>query len=162
MPKQKPTKKLTALEALKKQLAEAEKMRDEYLSGWQRCKADFENYKKHEADKTAKDREYFNRDWVLRILGLYDNLEMAESHLPQGLKDNEWVKAVLEIQRQFLSSIEGLEEIKAEGEKFDPQVHEAVEQVEAEDESDTVVEVLQKGYKLNGAVIRPAKVKVSK
>jgi len=156
-------KKPKALEPLKARLAEAEKLRDEYLNGWQRAKADYINLKKGESERAADSIKYFNKDWVLRILGLYDNLEMAESHLPDGLKNNEWVKAVLAIQNQFLESIEGLEEINPIGQPFNPQEHEAVEQVEVEGkEPDIIVEVLQKEYKLNDQVIRPAKVKVTK
>lgn len=150
-------------EALKEQLAEAEKLRDEYLAGWQRAKADYENLKKSESERVGESIRYFNKNWILRILGLYDNLEMAESHLPAELKDNEWIRAVLTIQKQFLGSIEGLEEMKAEGEKFNPELYEAIEQVEVEGkEPDIIVKVLQKGYLLNGEAIRPAKVKVSK
>lgn len=157
------SKKLTPTEALKGCLVEAEKLRDEYLAGWKRAKADYENLKKGESERAADSIKYFNKDWILRILTLYHNLEMAESHLPNNLKDDEWVKAVLTIQKQFLEGIEGLEEISRVGEKFNPEEHEALEQVEVEGkEPDIIVEVLQKGYKLNGQVIKPAKVKVSK
>lgn len=157
------TKKQTPTQLLKSQLQEMEKLRDEYLNGWQRAKADYENFKKGEAERTADSIKYFNKDWVLRILGLYDNLEMANKHLSDELKDDDWVKAVLAIQNQFIEGIEGLQEIIPEGEPFNPEEHEALEQVEVEGkEPDTVIEVLQKGYKLNDQVIRPAKVKVSK
>lgn len=144
-------------------LEECEKLRDEYLAGWQRCKADFLNYKKDEVERAQSNRWACQRNWLLRILELYDDLERAEKHLPNDLQENEWVKAVLQIQRQFLQSIEGLEEIKAEGEKFDPNFHEALEQVEDRDkEPGIIIEVLQKGYLSNGDVLRPAKVKVTK
>jgi len=161
MTKQKPTKKPTAIEVLRSQLQEMQKLRDEYLAGWQRAKADYENLKKGESERAADSIKYFNKDWVLRILTLYDNLEMANKHLPDELKDDDWVKAVLVIQKQFLEGIEGLEEINPEGQQFNPEEHEALEQVEGK-EPDKIVTVLQKGYKLNGTVIRPAKVKVSK
>ena len=138
-----------------------QKLRDEYLNGWQRAKADYENLKKGESERVTESIKYFNKDWVLRILELYDNLEMANKHLPEELKDNDWVKAVSAIQKQFIEGIEGLEEIKPVGEQFNPEEHEALEQVEGK-EPDIVIEVLQKGYKLNEQVIRPAKVKVSK
>ncbi|NQU82981.1 MAG: nucleotide exchange factor GrpE [Parcubacteria group bacterium] len=154
-------KKLTPVEVLKGKFVEAEKLRDEYLAGWQRAKADYENLKKGESERASESIRYFNKDWVLRILGLYDNLEMANKHLPDELKDDEWVKAVMAIQNQFLEGIEGLEEIEPIGKKFNPEEHEALEQEEGK-EPDLVIEVLQKGYKLDGQVIRPAKVKVSK
>jgi|ETNmetMinimDraft_2_1059921.scaffolds.fasta_scaffold163451_2 molecular chaperone GrpE len=162
MAKQPIKKKPSATEEIKQKLAEVEKSRDEYLAGWQRAKADFENYKKREIENKQQDREYFNKDWILRILELYDNLERAEEYLPDELKENDWVKAVREIQRQFLESIEGLEEIEAKGESFNPETHEALEQVDSEEEIGRVVEVVEKGYLLNDKVIRPAKVKVSK
>lgn len=155
MEKQKEDKSKKEANKLKK----CEKLRDEYLAGWQRAKADFENYKKKEMKNKQEDREYFNKDWILRILELYDNLERAEDYLPDELKENDWVKAVNEIQKQFLLSIEGLEEIRAEGEHFNPKEHEALEQVKGEG-TGIIAEVLQKGYKLNSKVIRPAKVKV--
>jgi len=92
-------------------------------------------------DNKQGDREYFNKDWILRILELYDNLERAGEYLPDELKENDWIKAVTQIQKQFLESIEGLEEVKSVGESFNPEMHEALEQVDSKEEAGIVAEV---------------------
>ncbi len=94
-----------------------------------------------------------------------DNLERAIS-AAESHKDEKTIKEGIEmVYTQFLGILEkeGLEEINPIGGKFDPELHEAVMQEESEDYSeDTIVEVLQKGYRLNDKVLRPAMVKVSK
>ena len=157
--KQKETKKT------KQELKECQKQRDEYLACWQRAQADFLNYKKQEVERLKKAVEYANLDLVLKILPILDNFSLVEKKLPEELKNNENIKGVLQIKTQILDFLknQGIEEIKAVGEKFDPNFHEAVEEVEAEDkESGMVAEETQKGYTLHGKVIRPTKVKVVK
>lgn len=145
------------------QLQECQKLKDEYLAGWQRERADFLNYQKEEKEKVHYIIDSAKKEWLLRFLDLADNLEIALKHQPQDLRENEWVKAVLEIYGNFLANLqkEGLKEINALGEKFDPNFHEAIEKIEAEGkESGEITQVLQKGYLLNGRLLRPAKVKV--
>ena len=84
--------------------------------------------------------------------------------MPQELKGNENIKGILQLKSQILDLFKknGVEEIRTKGEKFDPNFHEAVETVEEKDsQSGTILEETQKGYKINGKLIRPAKVKVA-
>ena len=143
----------------------SKKLKDEYLAGWQRCKADLENYKKGEAERIGRAIDFVKSELLLSILNTFDNLEMAKDNAPKKSEQSEWVEGILQIQEQFYEFLksEGIVEIKALGEKFDPNFHEAVVQIESgEKEPDIITEVLEKGYNLNGKVLRPAKVKVSK
>ncbi len=148
----------------KKKLEECQKQRDEYLAGWQRSRADFLNYKKEEAGRLQEFLKYANGELILRILPILDNFEKAEKEIPPEKKDD-YLKGILQIKTQlqdFLKS-QKVENIKSLGEKFDPNFHEVVEEIAAEGkESGIIVEEVKKGYLLNGQVIRPAKVKVSK
>jgi molecular chaperone GrpE len=81
------------------------------------------------------------------------------------LKENENVKGLLQIKQQILDFLKkkGIEEIKSVGEKFNPAYHEVVGEVETDQfETGTIVEEVQKGYKIEGRVLRPAKVRVAK
>jgi molecular chaperone GrpE len=102
---------------------------------------------------------------VLKFLPVLDNIYLAEKEITEELKDHKWTKGVMNIKSQiveFLKS-QGVEEIKAIGEKFDPNFHEAVEEVAVEGkESGIIIEEAQKGYKMGGRVIRPARVKIAK
>ncbi len=152
-------------EDLQKQLEELKKQKDEYLQGWQRARADFLNYKKEEMERIAGFMAYVNEELILKILPILDNFEIVENKLPESLKNEENVKGILQVKIQlqdFLKN-QGLEEIKTVGEKFDPNLHETVGEVEIKDkESGIIVEEIQKGYKINGRLLRPAKIKVSK
>lgn len=156
---------LNKLEELKENLRECEKLRDEYLTGWQRAKADFLNYKKEEGDRMETIMNFMKAKWLSRMLTVHDDLERAKERTPKSLENNNWVKGVLQIEEQFHSFFEeqGIVRVDPKGEKFNPNFHEAVQEVEKEGkESGTIVKVLEKGYLLNGRLLRPAKVKVVK
>ncbi|MBI2041702.1 MAG: nucleotide exchange factor GrpE [Candidatus Nealsonbacteria bacterium] len=149
-------------------LEECEKKAAEYLAGWQRARADFLNYKKEEMERIAEILKYGAEEMILKILPILDNFEIIESKLPEDLKKNENMKGILQIKKQisdFLKN-QGVEEIKSVGEKFDPNWHEVVEPASAEasagKESGVIVDEAQKGYKINGKLLRPAKVKIVK
>lgn len=166
MPKEKkePSEKVS-IEDLKKKLEECEKKSSEYLAGWQRARADFLNYKKEESERIGKLVEWAYADLILKILTILDNFEIAEKELPDDLKNNKNVKGLLLIKSQiedFLKK-QGVEEVKAIGEKFNPNFHEAIEEIETKDVmSGMVLEEIKKGYIFHGKLLRPAKVKLSK
>lgn len=149
-------------EKLKAELSEAKKQADEYKDKWIRNVAEFDNYKKRNA-KLWQDA--FNEgiaSVVLKILVIGDTLDRAI-----GLGLDEKTQAGIEaIKRKFDETLNSLdiEEINPVGEKFDPNIAEAVMQVEKtdEDESETVKQVFEKGYKLKDKIIRYAKVSVVK
>ncbi|RLC35009.1 MAG: nucleotide exchange factor GrpE [Candidatus Nealsonbacteria bacterium] len=152
-----------SLNEIRRQLEECQKKRDEYLAGWQRARADFLNYKKDEMERMAELVKFANVELILKILPVLDNFYEAEKKLKSA--ETEDVKGLLQIRVQFEDFFkrQGVEEIKSLGEKFDPNFHEAVEQVELKDkEPGTIIEEIQKGYTLQGKVIRPAKVKIVK
>lgn len=135
---------------------------NEYKDKWMRSVAEFDNYKKRNANVW---KEAFNEgatDVILKILPIGDNLEMA---LSMNLDDKtlEGIKLVIKKYADTLKSI-GVTEINPLGEKFDPLVAEALIQVDGDEgeESNVVKQVFQKGYKLNEKIIRYAKVSVTK
>ena len=143
-------------------LKKCQQQREEYLAGWQRSRADFLNYKKEEVKRVAELLKAANQEMILKGLPILDSFEKAAKEIPPDKKDK-YIEGFLQIQKQLQDILknEGVEEIKTLGEKFDPCFHEVVEGVEGQT-SGIIVEEIQKGYKLNGQVIRPAKVKVNK
>lgn len=153
------------IEELKKKLEECEKLKNEYLAGWQRARADLINYKKEEMERVAGLIQVANENLIFELLPILDNFDLAEKAIPEELKENENVKGILQIKKQILEFLKrhGVEEIKSLKEKFDPALHEVVGEIETDEfETGTVIEEIQKGYKINGRLLRPAKVKVVK
>ncbi len=158
-------KKGSSSEELKKKFRESEKMRDEYLAGWQRSRADFLNYQKQEMEKIEGLVNYALTELILKILPIFDNLQRAKKHIPKNLEDSDWARGILQIETQFGNFLkeQGIEEIKALGKEFNPDFHQAVEEVKIEGKkSGTIVEVLRKGYLRKKTLLRPAKVKMAK
>jgi len=153
-----------SLEAIKKKLEECEKIKNDYLAGWQRARADFINYKKEEQERFGVFFEMELGEIILKFLEIYDNFEKAKKSVPPDLKDNLYIKGFFQIQQSFWKILEGfgVERIKTEGERFDPNWHEAVESFSAKDVKEGfIVEELQPGYKLKGRLLKAAKVKVA-
>jgi molecular chaperone GrpE len=153
------------IEELKKKLDETEKLKNEYLAGWQRARADLINYKKEEMERIGSFIKIAQEGLILEFLPILDNFDIAEKKIPNDLKENENVKGLLQIKQQILDFLrkKGVEEIKSVGEKFNPAYHEVVGEVDTDQfETGTIIEEVQKGYKINGRVLRPAKVKVAK
>ena len=160
-------------EELHKKIEELEKQKSEYLAGWQRSRADFLNYKKEEIERIEEILKYGGEEFILKILPILDNFDLAARQTfplenlsgQEKEKINQVIQGFLQIKNQledFLKN-QGVEEVKTTGEKFDPNIHEATEQVELKGkESGIIIEEIQKGYKINGRLLRPAKVKVVK
>ena len=149
----------------KKELEKCEKQKEEYLAGWQRARADFLNYKKEEMERIGGIVFYAQEEMILKILPTLDNFDLVEKKLPDDLKNNPDIKGIIQIKNQVLDFLKnyGIEAMKVLGEKFDPNFHEAVEQIEIKDkEKGIIVEEIQKGYLIQGKVLRAAKVKVAK
>lgn len=149
-------------EKLKAELSEAKKQADEYKDKWIRNVAEFDNYKKRNAKLWQDAFSEGISSVVLKILVIGDTLDRAI-----GLGLDEKTQAGIEaIKRKFDETLISLdiEEINPVGEKFDPNIAEAVMQVDGEDgeESETVKQVFEKGYKLKDKIIRYAKVSVVK
>ena len=131
-----------------------------------RTRADFENFRKRTARERDELVQLAHADLVGRLLPVLDNFELALSSSAAATTDaNALLEGVQMILSQLLTALGslGLEKIKAEGEIFNPHLHEAVGVVEASGaKENTVVEVLRPGYMLNAKVLRPAMVKVSR
>lgn len=136
----------------------------ELTSGWQRTQADFLNYKKQVAEERLKLISSAGANIVEQLLPVLDHFQLAAKHLPKKLETDNWAQGIKQIEKQFENILfdNGLERIESIGREFNPQIHEAVEEIESDKPSGTVVEEILSGYKYAGEVIRPAKVKVAK
>lgn len=148
-------------EALKAKCAEAAGYQDKLL----RAHAEFENARKRMEKDKADYAKFANESFMLDFLPIVDNLEIAEKHIKEA-KDFKAVREgvdMIQLQiQQFLKDI-GIERIKTAGQKFDPNLHEAIETEESKDKEDgLIVAELKPGYKFNGRLLRPASVKIVK
>ena len=155
-----PEPQKSELDLLKERITKLEKEKDEYLNGWKRAKADSINQQKDELKRMEEIMKFANADIIKDLLLVLDSFELSLL----ATKDPEAKKGIEIIYSQLekLLSKQGLKKIKAIGEKFDPALHEAMLQEESDKESGTILEEMVKGWKLNGKVIRPTKVKISK
>ena len=150
-------------EELRKNLEVCEKAKNELIELSQRLKADFINYKKDQDKTMALARQYANEVLLLMFLPILDSLEKAMEHIPPELEQNQWAQGIKNIKNQISGALKniGVSEISALDEKFDPYLHEAIAQVESDQDDETVLEEFQKGYKFHDRILRPAKVKIS-
>ena len=148
------------LESLRAQLSEERNRADGYLEQWKRATADYQNYKR----RTEQEREEYGRlantAILLNILPAVDDLDRALANVDASLFGQKWVEGIEAIHRKLKGALEasGLAVIPAEGETFDPNVHEAIS--EAPGEHGQVVAEVRPGYRLGSRVIRPALVVV--
>lgn len=144
------------------QLAEAERKAGEHHDAWLRAKAETENVRRRAEEEISKAAKFAAEKFAKAMLPVSDSLEAAlatENQTVESLREG--VELTL---RQLVSAFEssGLREENPLNAKFDPNLHQAISTVESDQEANTVVQVLQKGYLLNERVIRPALVVVSK
>ena len=140
-------------------LAEAQAQAEKYLDMARRLQADFDNYRKRTQKENEEFRKFACSSIVSDLLTVVDDLDRALEHAGE---ETDLVKGIRGVRANLMKILEanGLQEIPAEG-KFDPNLHEALCTVDG-DEDDIIAEVFQKGYTLNGRVLRYSKVKVTK
>lgn len=146
------------VEACKARLGESE---DKFL----RLAADYDNYKKRTAREFSEVVRTATEDLISQLIPVVDNFERAMTATPSSDEFDSFHKGIEMIYQQVKNLLEkqGVKEIKAINESFDPHKHEAVMVVEKKDVApETVVEEIEKGYMLNNKILRPAKVAVSK
>ncbi len=151
----------SALEQDIGELQEKARERDEYLALAQRAQADFENYRKRVSKDVATAEAKGVARLARELLPALDNLGIA---LRSGETGEEFVKGIELVYAELTAALErlGVEAYSPEGERFDPNLHEAMAKQPVDGaESGTVVEVYQRGYRLNGTVLRPARVVVA-
>jgi molecular chaperone GrpE len=148
-------------------LAQAEQERDEYLDLAKRTKADFENFRRRMTSEVQAAGARGKAEVLLGVLPVLDDLERALQAAgldPEGDSDDGLAHGVLLVFRSLRDTLakNGIEAVDPSGEKFDPNLHEALSTQPSEGvESGTVVETMQKGYRLGEQLIRPARVVVA-
>jgi molecular chaperone GrpE len=137
-----------------------EEQPEDYLALAQRIQADFENYRKRVARETAAAGERARSGLVRELLPIVDNLERALASAEEG--EQHLAEGVRLVHSELIAVLErnGVEQFNPEGDKFDPTEHEALS-VKNDGEPGVVVEVVERGYRSNGTVLRPARVVVS-
>ena len=134
---------------------------DEYLDGWKRAKADLSNREKD----AARDREYWmtvvRANLVRKLLPVVDTLEQTCNAVSENDEVGKGVRATL---KQFLDVIKslGVEKIASVGEQYNPEFHEVVLTESSKEPEDIILKEVQSGYLLDGKIIRPAQVIISK
>src|SRR5690554_6316558 len=133
------------MEALHKKIEELQQANEEYLQGYRRLRADFDNYKRRTRQEMLQAADNGKEDLLLQLLPVLDNLERA---LTATGDPDQWRSGVEMIFRQFLEILlgVGLKPIPAVGEMFDPQLHEALMREPSEQPENTILEELKKGY----------------
>jgi molecular chaperone GrpE len=156
---------MPSIEELRQQLQKAVRDKEEYISLVQRIQADFDNYRKRNKAVVAESYDTASMDVIGAFLPVLDNLERALDSANKSSSSESIAKGIEMVIKQFNDILKklGVEEIEALGKTFDPELHNAVMRADVEEgvEENTVVEVLQKGYKYKDKVIRCSMVKVA-
>ena len=156
----------TALEkedvALAEKLANAEKQAADMQEAFLRAKAEGENIRRRAQEDIAKAHKFAIENFAQSMVGVKDSLEMAlKTDVPSVDSIKEGVDATLRQLNQVFEQNKIFEIVPEQGEKLDPMKHQAITMVESDQEPNTVVSVLQKGYMLAGRLLRPAVVVVA-
>lgn len=158
-----PTKDV--VKKLRADLKQARKEKEEYLTGWQRAKADYVNLQKSEGEKYKELRTHVTTAIIEDLLPVLDSFDMAMGNKEAWEKvDANWRNGIEYIRSQFYRVLEdnNVAPINQIGVKFDPNLHESISTTETSDESKdhTISSVTQSGYKIGEKIIRPARVVV--
>lgn len=138
--------------------AELLAMQDRYV----RLQADFQNFRRRAEEDKQNTVKFANESLIAKLLSVSDDLDRA---LALDVEHNAFYDGIKLVDDELMRTLKaaGLEEIETDGKPFDPNLHHVVVTEESKDhDAETIIETYQKGYKLNGRVIRPAMVKVSK
>ncbi len=154
-----------SLEALQAELDAARAEAAKNLDGWQRAQAELVNFKKRQAEQSARRLDDLTGQIITQLFPVLDDLDLAFQNIPDTLTEQEanWVEGFKLVQRKLLKILENnqVETISTEGE-FDPNLHEAVTHEDSPDhESNAIIAELRKGYKMKDRVLRPSLVRVA-
>jgi molecular chaperone GrpE len=150
---------------LQKQVEDARNQANEYLDGWQRARAEFANYKKRVERDQSQTYQNAAGSIIKRYLAVVDDLERALKNRPKEGEGAAWAEGIELIYRKLLALMEseGVTPMNAQGEMFDPNLHEAILTEDTDQyESGQITEVLQQGYMQGDKVLRPAMVRVAR
>jgi molecular chaperone GrpE len=158
--------KPTYVEELERQLAEKDRIAQEYIAKYRQAAAEFEESRLRLRREISKDVERGRREILADLLDVVDNLDRALDAAHQSPSLDALLQGVEMVQRQFLGKLQGLgvNRVNVEGAMFDPSVHEAVSTVPAQspEQDGRVVGVVRHGYTIGADVLRPASVAVAK
>ena len=160
MPRKKPTQTEPASHENEKPLEVSKE--EEYLNDLKRLQADFDNYKKRQAEAEKSLKGYLIEGLVLDLIPVLDNFHAATMHVPEDQKSSPWVVGIQYIEKQLETVLteNGVTLIEPTvGETFDPKFHEAIESISGEP-TNSIYKVLQKGYQIGERVVRPSKVAI--
>jgi molecular chaperone GrpE len=150
---------------LQAELEQLDAKSEEYLDGWQRERAEFANYRRRVERERETSQQNITGNIVRRYLEVVDDLERALKNRPNEGEGAAWAEGIELIYRKMLNLIEaeGVQPMGAEGQPFDPNLHEAISHEDDPDrESGEIIEVIKSGYTLGDRVLRPALVRVAR
>lgn len=152
---------------LREELTQARAKADEYLSGWQRERAEFFNYKKRIEREQSQGGQNAFANAIRRYLDIADDLARAlkDKNRPADGNGAIWASGIDLIHRKMIAAFDadGIKIIETDGKYFDPNMHEAISHEDSPDhESGQIIDVVQPGYTLGERVIRPARVRVAR
>lgn len=153
------------IKKLREKLRESEKKAQEYLTGWQKERAESVNIRKRMEEEKKEFAKFANENLIMEILPALDSFDLAMANKKSWEElPKEWTKGIEYIYTQLLSALEanGVKRIYPLGEKFDPIRDEALAMITTDNKDDDhkIIEVIQPGYLFNGKPVRSAKVKV--
>lgn len=136
----------------------------EYLEGWQRARAELDNFRKRVVSEQASRDQRARASLLAKLLTVAEHFQAVVKHVPSDLQNQAWAQGVLHVAREFEQVLQdqGVEIINQAQVVFDPALHEAVSQAQnSEAKSGVVLEIIQPGYKLGELILKPARVKIS-
>ena len=160
-----PAKLLDDIDTLKRELEEARKASDDYLTGLQRERAEFQNFKRRTAEERERDAGLASEDLLRKVLTVADDFDLAIEARPDEVAEHPWFEGISAIDRKLraLLESEGVNIIDSTpGRAFDPREHDAIVTVPDSDRAEGhIVEEIRRGYRLRDRVLRPALVAVA-
>lgn len=142
---------------------ESEQRIGELTEALQRLQAEFENYKKRQAQESVETMNRAKEMVLSELLPALDNFDLATSHLPAELEGNSWAQGMQYVGQQLTQKLDemGVKKIVPSGVQFDHNLHEAIEHVASDKPEGIITDVITPGYQIGDRVVRPARVKVS-
>jgi molecular chaperone GrpE len=153
-------KEASKIDELEKELEEAKNKAESNLAGWQRAQADFVNFRRAAEQEKQEICKYASRDIIKNLLPVIDDFERVIDNIPEEDASKGWVEGLKLVDKKFRDTLakQGVTSFNCLGKEFDPQCMDALSC--GKGAKDMVIMEIEKGYKMNDKVIRPAKVVV--
>lgn len=150
--------------ATEPKIAELKASNAEYLAGWKRSLADYENLNREYKEQSGKVYRLANAAMAAELLPIFEHYKLALNHLPENIKAENWAKGFAHVKDEFWALLKklDLQAVPTVGEMFDPAVHEAVIYEDSDQPDGTIIKELKAGYTMGGALLSPAQVAVAK